>query len=220
MSQIKTIRAEVFEETIDGYFPLRESLRQMLVRNRIDTALVRILHAPAMEIPGLKPQDPVPLFITDGYDCMIHQMTLIIRLVGNSMVVSGAGQWTWTGEHRVNDEHFSAEHRLAEPAFVRGLQLKQVIALTAVDKAETTSDPSPGPSLPEPPSGSSAPADESHHILLQTSLIDNCIVKGECSAIGSSVFIKPFIPVQIAQESISYLVFEKEPQPDDLFTER
>lgn len=117
------IAGKAFEDTIDGYFPLRESLRQMLVRNECRTALVFILHAPAMEIPGLAPEDPVPLYITQGHGCILYEMALIVRLVAGNAVVTGLANWNWWGQHRADDPVFSDMHRLAEPAFIRGIQL-------------------------------------------------------------------------------------------------
>ena len=185
MAQIKTVRAGIFEDTIDGYFPLLESLRQMLVRNRFDATLIRILHAPAMEIPGLKPRDPVPFTIDNEYGCMIHQMTLMVHLTTDEEVaVSGAGQWTWNAAHRVCDVQFSPLHRLAEPAFIRGIHLKNL-----------KSDPSENAGQP--------------CVLLHTGISCNRIVQGGCSAVDDRIIIKPLIP-DVHQEQITRLVFEKE----------
>ena len=211
MSQSIITRAKVFEDTIDGYFPLSESLRQMMERNRFDTALVRILHAPAMEIPGLKPQDPVPLFITNGHGCMIHQMTLIVRLDGNKIAVSGAGEWSWIGEHRLKDDQFSTEHRLAEPAFIRGIQLGTTKDST--DPVQNKSD-----------AALSHENENNHLVLLHSSLVDSCIMKGHSSAVGTKIHIRLVEPDQCEQqELIASLVFEKEAKEmrllHDLFSE-
>lgn len=120
-TQIPVIAAMAFEDTIDGYFPLRESLRQMLMRNRFESALVFIVQAPAMEIPGLPPEDPVPLYITEGHGSMIQQMAVLARLQDNQATVSGVAEWHWWGNHRMDDQDFSDMHRLAEPAFIRAI---------------------------------------------------------------------------------------------------
>ena len=52
-----------FDDIIDGYFPLKFSLLQLLDRLNSSLAYVEILHAPIMEIYELEPQDPVPLKI-------------------------------------------------------------------------------------------------------------------------------------------------------------
>lgn len=113
-----------FEDTVDGYFPLRESLRQMMLRHEFDVALIHFQHAPAMEIPGLDFEEPVPLSITSGHACMIHKMLLVLHRTNNGVTISGVGQWTWWGDHRATERVFSSEHRLAEPAFVRGIYWK------------------------------------------------------------------------------------------------
>ncbi len=118
---ITVITGTAFEDTIDGYFPLRESLRQMLLRNRFGGALVFLLQAPAMEIPGLPPDKPVPLYITDGHGCLIHEMAVFTQLAKEEVLVSGVANWFWWGNHRPDDRQFSDMHRLAEPAFVRGV---------------------------------------------------------------------------------------------------
>jgi len=211
VSQSILIRAKVFEDTIDGYFPLSESLRQMMERNRLDTALVRILHAPAMEIPGLKPQDPVPLLITNDHSCMIHQMTLIVRLDGNEIAVSGAGEWSWTREHRLKDDQFSTEHRLAEPAFIRGIQLVTTNESTDLDQNKSNT-------------ALSHENKNNHLVLLHSSLVDNCIMRGHSSAVGTKIHIRLLEPEQCEQqELIASLVFEKDAKEmrmlNDLFSE-
>ena len=206
MSQKITSSAKVFEDTIDGYFTLRESLGQMMQRNHFDTALVRILHAPAMEIPDLKPHDPVPLYITDAHSCMIHQMTLMVSTEDNKLTVSGAGQWTWADEHRLDDVQFSAEHRLAEPAFIRGIQLMNIQPPSDSDLCYTE----PASSL----------EDKRQHVVLHTRLNDGLIVKGQCGAIERNVHIKPFESEQCVQQvSITNMVFENEQRQEQMLDE-
>jgi len=195
VSQIITASAEVFEDTIDGYFPLHESLRQLLERNRIETAIVRIIHAPAMEISGLKRQDPVPLCMANDQGCMIHQMTLIVCLEQDEITVSGAGHWTWTGVHRLNDVQFSVEHRLAEPAFIRGIRLKSAHSSMNFNTSNCNTPP--------------ALQDDQLCVPLHASLYANTIVKGQSSVIDRSIFVKPSTPAQCVHHgSITYMVFE------------
>ena len=127
-------------------------------------------------------------------------MTLMVSTEDNKLTVSGAGQWAWTDEHRLDDVQFSSEHRLAEPAFVRGIQLKS-LRLPSVLK-----------SIPAAPRHS-----DQHHVLLHSSLPDNCIVKGESSAVGRKVFIKPSETEQYEhRESIIDMVFEQEKQQETM----
>ncbi len=165
------------------------------MRNRFDTALVQMLHAPAMEIPGLNSGDPVPLYISDGHDCMIRKMTLLVALDGANTKVSGAGQWSWAGEHRLNDMQFSAEHRLAEPAFIRGIDLSDSNRSIAHGKYESKS--------------TSEHEVAEFDVELHVRLVDSCIVKGVAEATGHTVFIKPFESgLCNLKESIFQLVFE------------
>lgn len=158
--------AVAFEETLDGYFPLRESLRQMLQRNDCAAALVFVLHAPAMEIPGLPPEDPVPLYITQGFGCLVRQMALMVRLDADDTVVSGVADWTWWGGHRPDDRCFSDMHRLAEPAFLRGFKLPGVNGLS--------------------PSHDGAPLGDTD-VEIQANLVEGQILRGRVRAQGRRI---------------------------------
>ena len=121
---ITPLAGHVFEDTIDGYFPLQESLRQMMVRQGFSSAVVSLRFAPAMEIPELAPHDPVPLYVTDGFGCMINRMTLVVRQIGDDVEIEGVGDWRWFDGPWVDASSFSALHRLAEPAFIKGIGFK------------------------------------------------------------------------------------------------
>ena len=55
------VAGHLFEDTIDGYFPLSTSLGHLMTRQRAQTAWVSITHAPILHVPGLPPNAPVPL---------------------------------------------------------------------------------------------------------------------------------------------------------------
>lgn len=114
------VRGHAFEDTIDGYFSLRDSLRQLMIRQSCNTAFVRILHAPVMEIPGLAVNEPVPLYIQEAYAGMIQQMTVLAEVKNDDIALSGIAEWKWEAEG--NDILFSPECRLAEPAYVCGIK--------------------------------------------------------------------------------------------------
>ena len=118
---ITPLVGHVFEDTIDGYFPLQESIRQMMERQGLATAIVCLNYAPAMEIPDLAPSDPVPLYVTDGFGCMINHMTLVVRYIGGKVEIEGVGDWKWLDGPLVDTRDFSPLHRLAEPAFIKGV---------------------------------------------------------------------------------------------------
>ena len=121
---ITPLAGHVFEDTIDGYFPLQESLRQMMERQGFSSAIVSLRFAPAMEIPNLAPHDPVPLYVSDGFGCMINRMTLVVRHVGDEVEIEGLGDWKWFDGQSVDALSFSPLHRLAEPAFIKGIGFK------------------------------------------------------------------------------------------------
>lgn len=123
-STITPLAGHVFKDTIDGYFPLQESLKQMMKRRGFSSAIIALRFAPAMEIPDLAPHDPVPLYVTDGFGCMINQMTLVVRHAGGEVAIEGVGDWKWFDGPLVEAPSFSSQHRLAEPAFIKGIGFK------------------------------------------------------------------------------------------------
>jgi len=118
---ITPLAGHVFEDVVDGYFPLQESLKQMMERQGFSAAIVSLKVAPAMEIPDLAPKDPVPLYVTDGFGCMINRMTLVVRHVEDEVEIEGLGDWKWFDGSLVDASFFSPQHRLAEPAFIKGV---------------------------------------------------------------------------------------------------
>lgn len=162
-----------FEDTIDGYFPLRESLRQMMERNAFDNALIRMIHAPAMDIPGLGADEPVPLYIVDHMSCMIHHMTLLIQYSVDTLHICGVAEWQWEGNYRAGESGFAMGHRLAEPALVRGIQW-------SASRQDHESE---------------SMGEDNLHLRLQWLLTKNAIVQGECR-VGHQVI--EAIPVQNA----------------------
>jgi len=164
------IDGRVFEDTIDGYFPLSESLRQLLVRQACTAAFIRLLHAPAMEIPGLGANDPVPLTITKGHVCMIHELSVCARLTGESIQLSGIADWVW--EPARKDSEFSPHWRLAEPAFVRGVQINDRPARQARPFEDVSKQ-------------------TLYHLKIQYHFKDSVIVKGKSRVENSVVILRP-----------------------------
>lgn len=110
-----------FEDFIDGYFPLIQSLSHLMDRQAVDAALLVLRVAPMMEIPGLAPEDPVPLHINPVYAGQIDWLGVVVRRVTQEVRISGHALWTWNDRKRRNASHLSPTIRLAEPAFVRGV---------------------------------------------------------------------------------------------------
>jgi len=118
-------RARVFEDVIDGYFPLHVSLAQMMARTGFRAALVGLDQAPILEIPGLPPEAPVPLNIRAGRAGMIDAMVLWVQGDGS---LSGQGAWRWF-DGQTTDAAFDPMTRLAEPAIVAGVGFQDAVDL-------------------------------------------------------------------------------------------
>lgn len=116
----------VFEDTIDGYFPLHLSLRQMLDRTGFAAALVILRHAPIMHLPGLPEDAPVPLRLPGGQAGLIRRLMVLVSQDGTRTPLQGVGRWGWFGP----EVPLGPDTRLGEPAFLRGIGFK-----TAIDGA-------------------------------------------------------------------------------------
>lgn len=116
--QAEAATGTAFEDIIDGYFPLEISIVQMMARHDYAHAVVLLGHAPIMHIPGLPPNDPVPLSIRQGRAGMIDQMVLFVN--ASTRRLHGQGQWRWLDGTATGDT-FDPKTRLAEPAFLRGV---------------------------------------------------------------------------------------------------
>lgn len=119
---VRLVPGRGFEDILDGYFPLRETIAQMMRRHGFARAFVDLLHAPVMEIPGLSPDEPVPFRIRKEPAGMIDWMRVEARRDGHGLVLRGQGSWWWLDAAR-DTARFSPLLRLGEPAFVRGVGL-------------------------------------------------------------------------------------------------
>lgn len=114
--ELTAVTCRQFEDTIDGYFPLKISLDQMMERQGFETVLCKISHAPIMEIDGLPIDAPVPLSVRAARVGLIEDMLLIVA----QDEVRGSGVWRWFGESGLETD-FNPITRLAEPAFLEGV---------------------------------------------------------------------------------------------------
>ena len=121
-----------FEDILDGYFPLSESLRQLMERRRFICMWTTILHAPVMNISGLPSTAPVPLFLPRIYSGMIDHMVLSAETSAEGIAMTGRGMWFWT-DGRAETGTFPPLTRLGEPAFVRGIGIYDVKAADSGD---------------------------------------------------------------------------------------
>ena len=115
------VEAVPFEDFIDGYFPLGQSLRYLLDRRGFASAWIVMRVAPVMEIPGLRDHDPVPLHIDSKYEGQIDWLSASVRRSGSTAGYFGAARWAWNEPALDLSNVLSPVVRLAEPAFIRGI---------------------------------------------------------------------------------------------------
>ncbi|WP_127108243.1 hypothetical protein [Pararhodobacter zhoushanensis] len=111
--------ARPFQDILDGYFTLRESLRQMAARQGFDGVTLTLTHAPVMDVRGLAADEPVPLHLRDGHAGLIDTLVVTALFGAESVLLLGAGAWRWFDDRA--DPALPADVRLGEPAFVRGV---------------------------------------------------------------------------------------------------
>lgn len=142
--------AEPFEDILDGYFTLKESVRQMMARHDLTWAWLVIQHAPVMDIAGLGPLDPVPLHLRDGYAGLIDGLTLTALRDGDNVRLTGAGAWRWLDDRP--DLALPSDIRLGEPAYFRGfgLSMSETPNRKAVSAADVLADAEAATALAAP----------------------------------------------------------------------
>ena len=108
-----------FQDILDGYFPLRESVRQMAVRQGFGAVTLMLTQAPVMDVAGLAEDEPVPLHLREGYAGLIDTLILTgLRAADGRFRLFGGGDWRWFDAR--DDAALPADIRLGEPAFVQG----------------------------------------------------------------------------------------------------
>ncbi|WP_068298329.1 hypothetical protein [Pararhodobacter sp. CCB-MM2] len=115
------VAGRFFEDIIDGYFPLGESLRQMLHRQGFGAALVVITHAPLLHFAGDDGAGPVPMRLQRAAAGLLRGFFGLAVREGEGLRLTGVADWQWPE----NDLGFSTVTRLAEPAFLRGIGLEE-----------------------------------------------------------------------------------------------
>tara|TARA_B100001093_G_C26803767_1_gene1004568 strand:+ start:499 stop:1149 length:651 start_codon:yes stop_codon:yes gene_type:complete len=117
------LKAQCFEDIIDGYFPLKESLKQMLGRFHSSAAWINFRFSPMINQGNLRPSDPVPLQV-DGFRAgLINEASILVISTKGDVILTGIADWSWHGSDREAEPELSPYHRLAEPALVRGCLL-------------------------------------------------------------------------------------------------
>lgn len=130
--EARALAGRAFEDILDGYFPLSESVRQLMERQRFICMWITILHAPVMNISGLPLTAPAPLFLPKIYSGMIDHMVSSAEISAEGIAMTGRGEWFWT-DGRTETGTFSPLTRLGEPAFVRGIGIFDVNAADSGD---------------------------------------------------------------------------------------
>lgn len=111
--------SQPFQDILDGYFTLRDSVRQMADRHAFAWATLTLMQAPVMDVPGLSRGEPVPLHLREGHAGLIETLVLTaVRVEGGDMRLFGVGEWRWFDDRA--GTALPADVRLGEPAFVRG----------------------------------------------------------------------------------------------------
>lgn len=119
---LRPMGGSIFEDILDGYFPIRESARQLLERQGASAIWIRFVHAPVMTISGLSASEPVPMSVRKAYSGMIDHMTLFVARAGDQVEVSGVGDWYWA-DGREETDTLPDSTRMGEPVFVRGIRI-------------------------------------------------------------------------------------------------
>ena len=119
------IEGELFEDFIDGYFPLNVSLGHMLDRHGFASAWILMRVAPMMDIPDLAETEPVPLHLDPAHGGQIDWLSATIRLSGQTASLSGQARWNWNDPLKTKKDKIPTTLRLGEPAFLRGVQKRR-----------------------------------------------------------------------------------------------
>ena len=117
------MKAQCFEDIIDGYFPLKESLKQMLRRFHSSAAWINFKFSPLINQENLKPSDPIPVRVDGFRTGLINEASILVVLQKEQVILTGIADWCWHGSANLAEPELSPLHRLAEPALVRGCLL-------------------------------------------------------------------------------------------------
>lgn len=124
-----------FEDILDGYFPVHESVRQLMVRQCFTAMWITVRHAPVMKISALPSTAPVPLFLPETHSGMIDRVVLSVEKSADDIAMTGWGAWFWA-DGREDVGVFPPLARLGEPAFVQGIG---IFNANAVERTHRTS---------------------------------------------------------------------------------
>lgn len=108
----------MLEDILDGYFPLRVSVSDLMHRRGLQHAALSMSFAPILEVAGLPHDAPVPLNIRSGRAGMILRAELRVSVGQQGADMAGTARWYWldgTPPQAVLDPMT----RLAEPALVQ-----------------------------------------------------------------------------------------------------
>jgi len=181
-----------FEDIIDGYFPLKESFRQLLIRQGLDFAIVFFIFAPVLKNNKLRKDSPVPLHITPKISGMITNFAALVELSGADLITTGVADWFWENENSAKNCNFFTTDRLAEPAFVRGMGLIPRNCDEAVgDNQGKVSDESDTLDSFQLTEISKVSRHNLFNFEVKTTITEGDIVRGEISKNGNSIVFAP-----------------------------
>lgn len=114
------------EDILDGYFPLRISVADMMARSGLRHAALELSFAPIIEVPGLAPDAPVPLSIQSGRAGLILHAALVVTIGPTEAQIGGRARWRWL-DGLPGAATLDPMIRLAEPALVSVQPLEQAV---------------------------------------------------------------------------------------------
>lgn len=110
------------EDILDGYFPLRMSVADLMQRRGLVRVRLEMRFAPILTVDGLPHDAPVPLNIQSGRAGMIYHAVLEARPGDSLPNLTGAAHWHWFDGTPAKN-WLDPMTRLAEPALVSIRQL-------------------------------------------------------------------------------------------------
>ncbi len=181
-----------FEDIIEGYFPLRESLTQLLIRQSFDFAFVSFIFAPTFKNNQVRKNSTVSYHVETINSGMLTYFTALAELRNTEIDATGVASWCWKKNYPTGVYHFLTSDRLAEPAFVRGFGL---IPKNGDETVSYNQEKSSGSNIAlRTPSLKPRPLNSSHNHLrlnIKHSVINGKIVRGDILQNGNNIILVP-----------------------------
>lgn len=119
-----------FEDILEGYFPLRFSIEDMMRRRGQSDAVLEMSFAPIIEVEGLPHDAPVPLNIRSGRAGIIDYAKLLVSVRLSETRVTGQASWRWL-DGAPAGAFLDPMLRLAEPALVTVCPVAEALSISS-----------------------------------------------------------------------------------------